>query len=95
MANLNDLRDQFAAAALTGLLVTPKKLEGEIDVMGTTIVRMAWDCAEAMLAERERRLGDKIHIQTMWGRGYWIHPIERDQVRAEVAEWLAVMGRAA
>jgi hypothetical protein len=46
------LRDYFAAAAMTGLLASPRRT-GRAD----QYARDAWDQADAMLAARERKEG--------------------------------------
>lgn len=49
---VDELRDTFAAAALTGMLADPG-FDGEPD----TTARIAYRYADAMIAERQRRRG--------------------------------------
>lgn len=50
------LRDYFAAKAMAALLVTPPLLRGDpMTWREGDIARMAFECADAMLAERAKK----------------------------------------
>jgi hypothetical protein len=60
MINTDDLLDDFAACAIIGILSNTGHLRGEGNKTPELVATVAYDYAEAMMAERKKRaFGDR------------------------------------
>ena len=66
MKDLNDLRDEFACQAMTSLVRMYKPSLGNAKELADDIASVAYDCADAMVAESvRRRIGSAMKLKQL------------------------------